>query len=191
MGSDDTPSQHIPSLTGAGGDAEDDEEVVTRNLTLWANGFSIDDGPLMDYQEHADVLRDLNSGRAPLHLLNVKFGQRVDLQVQKRMQEEYVQQKPAAKPFGGEGNRLGAPTPSLSSTGSTPAASSAGRAQDPDAFMAQTKFELDQTQPITSIQIRTGTGDRSVSCHLAICVCRLIVPAEWLGALTTPIPSET
>lgn len=160
LGSDETPSQFIPSAQS--GDAEDldEEEKVTRHLTLWANGFSVDDGPLLSYQEHQSILQDLSAGRAPLHLLNVKFGQRVDLQVQKRTDEEYVAPKPTVKPFGGEGNRLGAPTPQASTSS---ASSSQPPAADRDTFMTHTKFELDHSQPITSIQIRLGTGERYVS----------------------------
>lgn len=29
----------------------EDEEPVTRNLTFWKDGFSIEDGPLMRYDE--------------------------------------------------------------------------------------------------------------------------------------------
>lgn len=168
LGSDETPSQSIvpPSRPGDD-DPEADEAVVTRHLTLWQNGFSINDGPLLSYQEHNTILQDLNEGRAPLQLLNVKFGQRVDLQVQKRTDEEYVPQKPAMKAFEGSGNRLGAPAPDLGSSSASPAGAAAGASssssmpsRDPESFMTNPTFELDQTQPVTSIQIRTGSGER-------------------------------
>lgn len=170
LGSDETPSQSIvPPGQPGDDDPEANEEVVTRHLTLWSNGFSINDGPLLSYQEHSTILQDLNQGRAPLQLLNVKFGQRVDLQVQKRMEEEYVPQKPTMKAFEGSGNRLGAPAPDIGgSSSASPAAgaaaqtssSSAMPTKDPESFMTNPTFELDQSQPVTSIQIRTGSGER-------------------------------
>ena len=31
-------------------------------ITFWKNGFSIDDGPLMDYESHKNVLENLEKG---------------------------------------------------------------------------------------------------------------------------------
>ena len=49
-----------------GGSDEEEEgtgaEVVSRVLTFWADGFTIDDGELMKYEEHKEVLEALNSG---------------------------------------------------------------------------------------------------------------------------------
>lgn len=166
--------------------------MVTRRLTLWANGFNIDDGPLMDYQQHAEVLRDLNSGRAPLELLNVKFGQRVDLQVQKRLEEPFVPEKVAAKPFGGEGNRLGAPAPALGAA----AASTSQQAPAAPANPApsSTSFEVNASQPVTSIQIRLGNGDRLVPyarsrlCDIQVAKADGFTTTGWWAVSTTPTP---
>ena len=35
---------------------------VKRMITFWKNGFSIDDGPLMDYKSHQNVLKNLEEG---------------------------------------------------------------------------------------------------------------------------------
>lgn len=42
----------------------EDEAPAVRHLTLWSNGFSIEDGPLMHYDnpEHAELLDQLRSG---------------------------------------------------------------------------------------------------------------------------------
>lgn len=81
LGSDETPSVHIPSAApsssrsqipgGFPGSAEDDDEdgadrgeVVTRHLTFWEDGFSIEDGDLMTYDDpqNAAILDAINSG---------------------------------------------------------------------------------------------------------------------------------
>lgn len=79
LGSDDTPSVHIPKPSASGarvpggfpGTQEDDDEdepergeVVTRNLTFWEDGFSIEDGDLMRYDDpvNAEILKAIDSG---------------------------------------------------------------------------------------------------------------------------------
>lgn len=51
------------SATGSTGQA-DSEAVVTRALTFWRNGFSIEDGPLMEYTDPANqqILEDIKAG---------------------------------------------------------------------------------------------------------------------------------
>lgn len=78
LGSDDTPSTHIPragapgnrvpgSFPGAAENEaeEDDEETrVDRHLIFWEDGFSIEDGDLLRYEDpaNAQVLADINAG---------------------------------------------------------------------------------------------------------------------------------
>lgn len=85
---------------------------VTRELTFWRNGFTVGDGPLhrFDDPENASVLQELNRGRVPVSVLNVEFGQDVDVSVIKKNDEDY---KPKKKIGGyhGSGQRLGAPVP--------------------------------------------------------------------------------
>lgn len=57
------------SLGGAGDsdeedDGEDNEEPVIRNLTFWQDGFSIDDGDLMGYEDpkNQEILRAIDGG---------------------------------------------------------------------------------------------------------------------------------
>ncbi|KAK9460029.1 SEP domain-containing protein [Lipomyces oligophaga] len=82
---------------------------VSRTLTIWADGFTIENGPLMRYDDprNQEILRAINSGRAPLHLLNVEPGQPVDVHVERRMDEDYVPPNPAKGGFFGSGHRLG------------------------------------------------------------------------------------
>ena len=185
LGSEDEPSRVVPDPTappprnrmpgafGVGAGEDDDEEggasapdeTVTRVLTFWKDGFSIDDGPLLKYEDHKETLKALNEGRAPLELLNVRFGQRVDVQIANRPQEMYRPPPPKPmKAFGGSGNRLGAPTPELAgspaaSSSETPPVRSTGAAPPP----SRTVFEVNPNEPVTQIQIRLGDGQRLVA----------------------------
>src|SRR6201996_3420072 len=87
---------------------------------------------------------------APPSILNVRPGQRVDVQVTKRTDEDYV--APPARPFQGAGQRLGAPVPAAaaaavsSSSSRTPPAAAADA--EPRAGIT-TRFAVDQTRPTT------------------------------------------
>lgn len=89
LGSDETPSTFIPPATnqraggsgsraapgafpfggGAADDSDDEmdhsnDEPAIRNLTFWQDGFSIEDGDLMSYDDPAnqEILRAIDSG---------------------------------------------------------------------------------------------------------------------------------
>lgn len=117
----------------------------------------------------------MNSRRAPPSILNVQTGDPVELRVSRRVDEDYVPPKRSA--FSGSGNRLGAPVPDLAGAGSssstmpgsfTPSApqasSSSSQAAEPDHLSA--KFEVDQSKPMTSVQIRLADGTRFVSIYI-------------------------
>ena len=148
----------------AGNDDDDDEgdngEVAIRNLTFWEDGFSVEDGELMRYDDpaHAQTLAAINAGHAPLDLLNIHFGQQVQVHVHRRTDEKY--KPPPMKPFGGSGNRLGSPAPAsfASSSRSQPAASSSATTTPTSA--GSQGLEVDPDKPTTQIQIRLGDGQR-------------------------------
>ncbi|KAJ7734334.1 ubiquitin-related domain-containing protein [Mycena maculata] len=106
-----------------------------------------------DDPANADVLAAINAGHAPPSILDVLPGQRVDVQVTKRTDEDYPPPKP--KPFQGSGHRLGAPVPAA-----RPAASSS--AAQPERASINTRFEVDQSLPTTSVQVRLADGTRLV-----------------------------
>lgn len=137
-------------------DDEESEEPAVRHLTFWQDGFSIEDGPLMRYDDPAnqETLQAINSGRAPLSLLNVRFGQPVELMVARRTHEKYVPPPPPpAQPFGGSGNRLGAPAP---------AAAAAPRSAAPPAPPSDAP-EVNDSEPTTQIQVRLSDGQRLIA----------------------------
>lgn len=166
LGSDDSPSVVVPDTTERPPRAP---ETVRRSLTFWRDGFSIEDGPLMRYDEPAnqEILRAIRSGRAPTALMGVQQGQQADVHVFKRLDEDYVPPKKTFQPFSGQGNRLGSPTPevaSASASAPTPVAAPAALAS-PQASQtpAAPQVAVDASQPTTSLQIRLGDGTRLVS----------------------------
>ena len=118
LGGDDVPSQRVDDSTQAPQTpatttTENAPERVIRHLTFWRNGFSVEDGPLYSYDDPANVqhLQAINSGRAPLSLLNVQNDQRVDVHITKKLDQVYEPPKRKLGGFSGQGNRLGSPIP--------------------------------------------------------------------------------
>jgi UBX domain-containing protein 1 len=114
LGSESTPSQPI----GQAQSQPRRQGPTRRQLTLWRNGFTIDDGPLYAYSdpESLEILREIRMGRLPRNIAGVEMGEDVEMQVHKRENEEW---SPAAagqgrgrasaggSTFVGQGNRLG------------------------------------------------------------------------------------
>ncbi|KAJ6579979.1 SEP domain-containing protein [Mycena vulgaris] len=152
LGGTDVESSFVPGQSAAA-----PEETVIRRLTFWREGFTVEDGALMRYDdpEHAEVLAAIHAGHAPPSILNVLPGQRVDVQVTKRTDEDYIPPKP--RPFQGSGNRLGAPVPAA-----RPAAASSSTAPPQERASINARFEVDQSLPTTSVQIRLADGTRIV-----------------------------
>ncbi|KAF7304452.1 hypothetical protein HMN09_00847400 [Mycena chlorophos] len=150
-----------PSAGGSGSGP-----TVVRRMIFWRQGFTVDDGSgegdgeLRRYDDPANaaILKLIDAGQAPLSILNVRPDEEVDVQVEKRNDEDWV--PPPVKPFSGTGNRLGAPTPASAATSSTTPNASlpAGRS----AESINTRFAVDQTLPMTSVQVRLADGTRIV-----------------------------
>lgn len=131
---------------------------VTRVLKLWKNGFSVDDGTLYRYDDPANkkYLDAINNGTAPLSLLNVEYGQAVDVDVEKRIDEDYTPPPKVYKPFEGSGHRLGSEVPPTES----PAATSSSAATQTALKEETEKMSVDESKPVTSLQIRLAAGGR-------------------------------
>ncbi|KAI8610993.1 ubiquitin-related domain-containing protein [Chytriomyces sp. MP71] len=156
--------------------APEELDHVERRLTFWADGFTVEDGPLMRYDDPAneEALQAINSGRAPIHLLNVQPGQPVDVRVDHRMKEPWSKKPSSAsgmKAFSGTGNRLGGVSESVSSSsissigmpGSFSSEGSSATSAPPPAASAPPSLTIDPSQPVTSIQIRLADGTRMVA----------------------------
>ncbi|KAF7636096.1 SEP domain-containing protein [Meloidogyne graminicola] len=84
------------------------QQVV--RMYIWRNGFSLDDGPLRQFNDPSNqgFLQAVTSKRIPTELLTLYPGREVDLRVE-RKPTDYV--APKAKPFSGQGYRLGSLLP--------------------------------------------------------------------------------
>lgn len=113
----------------------------------------------MRYDDPAnrEILQAIESGRAPLSLMNVEPGQPADVNVFKRLEEDYVAPKKKFVPFSGQGQRLGSVTPGEPSRAAAPAPATA--TFQPTA----PSVNVDTSAPSTSIQIRLADGTRLVS----------------------------
>ena len=163
LGGDDTPSRVIED-PNASTPASRRPAPVERRLIFWRDGFSIDDGPLYrnDDPANADILAMIRQGRAPLDIMNVEHTQEVDVKLEQR-DENWIQLQRPYKPFSGGGQRLGSPTPgpAISSTSTAPTISidtATASTESPSPIV-----DVDNSQPILSLQIRLGDGTRLVS----------------------------
>lgn len=161
LGGDDAPSRVIEDPAAS---TPRRPELVERHLHFWQDGFSVDDGPLYrtDDPANAEILQMIRQGRAPLHIMNVAHTQEVDVKLEQH-DEKYVQPEKKYKPFSGEGQRLGSPTPgdSLVATSTAPATvtTTATTSTEP----AASAVDINDAQPTLSLQIRLGDGTRLVS----------------------------
>jgi len=129
-----------------------------------------------DNEQNKRILDAINNGNAPPSVLNVRLHQPVELRVARRTNEMY---QPSLKPreaFSGAGHRLGSPVPgvissspsntlpgSFPSSDNNPRLSARDAAFDGSGVAAITRFEVDQSLPMTSVQIRLADGTRLVS----------------------------
>lgn len=129
-------------------------QVVVRNLTLWRNGLTLEDGPLIPYDspDGSRFMEAVSRGSAPLDLLNAAEGQKVDVHVRRKLEEEY---KPTVSknPFSGVGNRVGSIVPSLSNSSSSPQVSTP----------KVPEHTFDPNKPQTTLQIRLADGTKLVA----------------------------
>lgn len=162
LGGDDAPSRIIgPDPSTAAGEKK--PAHVHRVLNFWSNGFSVDDGELYDTSNplNAEILNQIRHGRAPLSIMNVDQNQEVDVEIVQHA-GEYVAPKKKFKPFSGAGYRLGSPTPGVSGvTTSTTAAPAAEKKAEPSAA-ERAAPQVDESQPVLTLQIRLGDGSRTV-----------------------------
>jgi UBX domain-containing protein 1 len=163
LGSDDVPSETIsdPHAT-----VPAPLPTERREFHIWDDGFSIDDGPLYRYDDPANTryIELINRGQAPLELMDVQRGQEVDVQLNIHRGEKFVQPKKKYKPFSGQGQRLGSPTPGASASSSTATSSTASTSQAGSASAGTSvqpgSISVDNSQPTITLQIRLADGTR-------------------------------
>jgi UBX domain-containing protein 1 len=158
LGGEGVESRTIPNpLSPARAASMQSQERI---LHIWQDGFSVDDGELRRFDDPANQLdlQMIRSGRAPLHLMNVENDQPVDVKLHQH-DTPYKPQPKKYKPFGGSGQRLGAPVPGDGNAQSTPppAAEPSSAAQSSSSAAAPT---VDSSQPTIMIRIQMPDGTR-------------------------------
>lgn len=138
-------------------------EKVSRTITFWKEGFSVDDGELYKYDDpqNQEYLKQLNMGRAPLSLLNVQMFQDVDVNVVKKLEESYhdnQKAKPRVFGFQGNGNRLGSPVPGEPKT--------VEEAMERYGSSKPTTYDSDES-PKETANVEKSKGDTTIQVRLA------------------------
>lgn len=159
LGGDGVESRVVPDPQGSPiPTAPSEGPVQERVLHIWNDGFSIDDGELRrfdDPQNQAD-LQMIREGRAPIHLMNVRLDQRVDVKLQQH-NENYRPPPKVYRPFSGTGRRLGSPVPGEAAPTPQPApattAATASTSQAPSTG-------ADESQPTVMLRIQLPDGTR-------------------------------
>lgn len=134
---------------------ENDEGIVSRVVTFWQNGFTVDDGPLRGFDDPANMafMESIARGEAPAELAPASRTQRVNINlVQKHAPYEELK-GPKYTAFSGSGRTLA----SDSTAADAPSASDSAA-----AVASVAEWSVDDAQPTTSIQIRLRDGSRLV-----------------------------
>jgi UBX domain-containing protein 1 len=148
------------SLTNSGDASSADSEVVSREAIFYRNGFLIqggaksqrdNDSVFYPYSEphNQELVQSILSGHVPHEIFNVRHGQKFDLHIIQRIEQDYLQTTQNI-PFHGTGYRLGAVT-NLSNVA--------------PSSLAQSTLQLDSLNsqaPMTRLQIRLMDGTRIV-----------------------------
>lgn len=124
----------------------DESSQVRRTITMYRDGFIVDDGPYrrLDDPANADFLRSLAQGRTPAELMSGADRGNVTVGLIDKRKEEYVEQ---FQSFSGQGAALG---------------SSAVQGNTVDPSSLPEPATLDGGRPSTSIQVRLPSGQRKV-----------------------------
>lgn len=155
LGQTDNDHQAIPDRRSSGTDSDHNHEVVT--LTLWRQGFSINDGELRRYEDAAnkEFFESIMRGEIPAELRS-KGPTMIHLDLKDNRHEDYVKRAAPFKAFAGSGHSLGSPAPNV--VQSTPSASAGDN--EKNEKQAASSLPVDENQPTTNLQIRLADGSR-------------------------------
>lgn len=158
LGQSDNDTQVIPG-------AREPEPPRAVTLKLWKTGFSLDDGPVRDYQDptNKEFLDYIKRGEVPRELIRESRGREVHLQMEDHRMEEFISKRSRFQAFGGEGQMLGNPSPSVAQV-SSPAAAAAPAPADLASCEKKASADLGLVDgdPTTNVQIRLADGSRLI-----------------------------
>ena len=123
-------------------------------ITFYANGFTVDDGPLRaaDDPENAAFLSAVNRGMMPSELMGEDGNADGDVHLIDKSGEPYKPPPATLKPFGGAGR-------SMREEAAAEGGSSSGAAA---ASTEAAELTLDPSAPTTTLQVRMADGSRKI-----------------------------
>lgn len=101
----------------------------------------------------------IRQGRAPIHLMNVRLDQRVDVKLQQH-NENYRRLPRVYRPFSGEGRRLGSPVPGETVPGPETAAPATTTTTTGASPSQGASTGVDESQPTLMLRIQLPDGTR-------------------------------
>lgn len=136
----------------AAGASDEEEQQQRRTITMYRNGFVVDDGPYrrLEDVENAEFLKSLAMGRTPRELLQ-DDGNNVTVNLVDQRTQDYVE---TFRSFSGAGTSLGATH--------TNDAHVNGGIMDPATSLPSPPPQVDMNKPTTSIQVKLLNGTRKV-----------------------------
>lgn len=157
LGQTDNDHQAIPDRNrSSGSGADHSHEVVT--LTLWRQGFSINDGELRRYEDpgNKEFFESIMRGEIPAELRS-RGPAMIHLDLKDNRHEDYEKRSAPFKAFAGSGQTLGSPAPNV--VPSAPVAANSGNNEENEKI-ATSELATDASQPVTTLQIRLADGSR-------------------------------
>jgi len=153
------PTQVVP-----GASSKKDEKPREFALKMWQDGFSIDDGPLRDYndQENREFLTDVMKGRIPRELIREARGGEVMVNMEDHKDKPFEKPKVTSKPFQGSGNVLGSIAPAVVANDSSSSAHASGGSAALSEADAQKRVNVDTSKTMTTLQVRLMSGGRLI-----------------------------
>ncbi|KAA0062858.1 plant UBX domain-containing protein 4 [Cucumis melo var. makuwa] len=132
-------------------------EAVTHTVTFWRNGFSVDDGPLrrLDDPENAPFIESIRRSECPVELEPADRRTSVHVNLVRREEDYPEPVKHRHAPFQGVGRTLASDLPNSDAPSATHSLNVAP--------LPSTGLVVDDSLPITSLQLRLADGTRMVS----------------------------
>jgi len=174
-------SRRPATFQGAGyrlGDNDDDDiEIISAStssaskvvkpkkdiiLKMWKGGFSVDDAiqqRAYDDPTNRDFLESIRRGEIPVELIREARGGEVNLTMEDHRNEDFEAPRNHLRAFSGKGHMLGSPAPPNWTNTDQPSTPDEGKSLD----SASKSIKVDESQPVTTIQIRLTDGSRLIA----------------------------
>jgi UBX domain-containing protein 1 len=153
--------ENVPQDSSSSGKDESSQSKTQQvEITFYKEGFTVDNGELRLYQnpKNKDFLEAINKGYVPNEVKNLSTNKNslIDVHLIDKKSENYKPPEKKFKAFEGGGRSL------ASSSSSKSSSSSSSNDNVSSTNQNLPKYELDESKPKTSIQIRLADGSKKV-----------------------------